>query len=209
MTDTQVTLRDTHTTHTQALIKRISDGVPPPLNTLTHTHEENTSLTHITHTQALIKRISDGVPSPLNTHVEGLLLEVAALSPFAGRFSQNYRSLLQNIISFIGLFCQKRPIILRSVLLEATPYSNLLHHPSQVDFLKIQGVGFSLGFREWGFRYRGFHTHGEGFLLEAAALFPLNILKSQIWGLTFKVQVLRFRLTYIGAYSSRLLLSSP
>ena len=42
-----------------------------------------------------------------------------------------YRSLLQNIVSFIGLFCkrdlsfyilQKRPVILRSVLIVATPY---------------------------------------------------------------------------------------
>ena len=32
---------------------------------------------------------------------------------------------MQNIVSFIGLFCKKRPIILRSLLIEATPYGKI------------------------------------------------------------------------------------
>jgi len=46
--------------------------------------------------------------------------EVATIS----RPPYNYRSLLQNIVSFIGLFCKKRPIILRSLIIVATLYTD-------------------------------------------------------------------------------------
>jgi len=47
--------------------------------------------------------------------------EVATIS----RRPTNCRSLLQNIVSFLGLFFQKRPIISRSLLIVATPYALL------------------------------------------------------------------------------------
>jgi len=41
--------------------------------------------------------------------------------------SLKYRSLLQNIVSFIGLLWPKRLIILRSLLIVATPYLHMWH----------------------------------------------------------------------------------
>ena len=37
----------------------------------------------------------------------------------------NHTSLLQNIVSFTGLFCQKRPIILRSLLIEDADFRDI------------------------------------------------------------------------------------
>ena len=43
-------------------------------------------------------------------------------------YDYNCRALLQNVISFTGLFCKKRPTILRSLLIDATPPHTSITH---------------------------------------------------------------------------------
>jgi len=56
--------------------------------------------------------------------VQGISSSETNESPLLGGYDEeapsNYSSLLQNIISLIGLFC-KRDMILRGLLIEATP----------------------------------------------------------------------------------------